>query len=302
VLQVRAGLGAVFGLPKSDWASLAILGTLFVCYMLSASTGVDRGIRILSNLNILIAGAILGFVILVGPTGFILETFVDTLGAYAAGFLEMAFRLYPYEGLTEWSAGWTLTYLIWWLAWGPFVGVFIARISRGRTIREFCAGVILAPTLLSILWFSAFGGAAFYIELEGPGGLAELVAEDVAVALFAFFDFFPQSEILALAALALIFVFLVTSADSATFVLSMMTTRGDLDPPVGRKMVWGALIAVITAATLFSGSVDAARAMAASGAIPFSAILVLQVAGFLKTLRRQEGGAGAQPPLAGAAE
>ncbi|MGM0584470.1 MAG: BCCT family transporter [Pseudomonadota bacterium] len=301
VLQVRAGLSSVAGTAETPGVSLAILGALFVCYMISASTGVGQGIRILSNLNMAIAIAILLFVLLAGPTGFILETFVDTLGAYSAGFVEMAFRLFPYEGLEDWSATWTLTYLIWWLAWGPFVGIFIARISRGRTIREFCAGVIVLPTVFSMFWFAVFGGAGFYIELFGPGGLAELVAEDVSVALFAFFDFFPLSDWLSVAALALIFIFLVTSADSATFVLSMMTTRGDLDPPVGRKMVWGALIAVITAATLFSGSVDAARAMAASGAVPFSAILVLQVAGFLKTLRRQESTAGA-PPLAGAAE
>ena len=293
VLQVRAGLGAVFGLPKTEWLSLAVLGTLFAAYMFSASTGVDRGIRLLSDLNMVIAVAILAFVVLVGPTGFVLETFVDTLGAYGSRFLEMAFRLHPYEGLTEWSAGWTLTYLIWWLAWGPFVGVFIARISRGRTIREFCAGVILAPTLLSILWFSAFGGTTFYIELQGPGGLSELVAEDVAVALFAFFDFFPLSEALGLAALALIFVFLVTSADSATFVLSMMTTGGDLNPPTATKMVWGVLVAAITAATLFSGSVEVARAMAATGAIPFSGILVLQVVGFLRALRAERPGGGA---------
>jgi glycine betaine transporter len=289
-LQVRAGLNASFGLPKTDLASLLILAALFVCYMLSASTGLGQGIRILSNLNMAIAAAILVFVLLVGPTGFILDAFVDSLGVYASRLLELAFRLYPFEGLSDWSATWTLTYLIWWLAWGPFVGVFIARISRGRTIREFCTGVILLPTLVSMLWFAAFGGSAFYIELQGPGGLSELVAEDVAVALFAFFDYFPGSGVLAVLALLLIFIFLVTSADSATFVLSMMTSRGDPNPPVSRKMVWGVLVAAVTAATLFSGSVDVARAMAATGAIPFSAILVLQVVGLLRALREEEGG------------
>lgn len=284
-LQVRSGLNSVFGIEKSDTVSLAILLALFVCYMLSASTGVDKGIRILSNLNVVLAILIMGFVLLAGPTSYILEIFIDTIGAYGSRFFSMSFHLFPYEGLSEWSAGWTLTYLIWWLAWGPFVGVFIARISRGRTIREFCAGVILMPTLVSILWFATFGGAAVYIELQGPGGLSELVSEDIAVALFAFFRFFPFSEVLAILALLLIFIFLVTSADSGTFVLSMMTSGGDLNPALSYKMVWGTLVAVITGATLFSGSVEVARAMAATGAIPFSFILVLQIVGLLRSLR-----------------
>ena len=288
VLQVRAGLVSALGAPETDLVSVAILLALFLCYMLSASTGVETGIRILSNVNMGLAIALLAFVLFAGPTAFILESFVDTLGAYAARFVQLAFRLFPYEGLSDWSATWTLTYLIWWLAWGPFVGIFIARISRGRTIREFCLGVILVPTVFSIFWFATFGGAGIYIQLYGPGGLSELIAEDVAVALFAFFDFFPASAAPMTVALLLIFIFLVTSADSATFVLSMMTTDGDLNPPTAHKMVWGVLIALITGATLLSGSVAVARAMAATGAIPFSAILILQVAGFLRTLVAEE--------------
>ncbi len=274
--------------------ALVILVVLFVCYMLSATTGVDKGIRILSNLNMIIAISIMVFVLLVGPTSFLLEIFINTIGSYGARFLEMSFKLFPYEGLTKWSASWTLTYLIWWLAWGPFVGIFIARISRGRTIREFCAGVIVLPTLFSILWFSTFGGSAVYIELLGPGGLSELVAENVASALFAFFDYFPLSSILSVLAVLLIFIFLVTSADSGTFVLSMMTTDGNLNPPTAHKLVWGTLVAMITGATLFSGSIDVARAIAATGAIPFSAILILQVVGFLRALR-EEGRPGDRP-------
>lgn len=290
-LQVRSGLSTVFAIVPTETVSLAILGVLFVFYMLSASTGVDKGIKILSNINISIAIAIMLFVILFGPTEFVLETFVTTIGAYASRLPEMAFKLFPYEGLTDWSVTWTLTYLIWWLAWGPFVGVFIARISRGRTIREFCAGVILVPTLFSILWFSTFGGSAFYIELFGPGGLSELVAADVTDALFAFFEYFPLSTALSAMAVLLIFIFLVTSADSGTFVLSMMTTNGNLNPPTGHKLIWGILIATLTGATLFSGSVEVARAMAATGAIPFSAILLLQVVGLMRALRedRTEG-------------
>jgi glycine betaine transporter len=289
-LQVRSGLASVFGTPVTQLTSLAILVALFVCYMLSATTGVDKGIRILSNLNMIIALTIMGFVLIFGPTAFILESFINTIGGYASRLLDMSFKLFPYEGLTNWSVSWTLTYLIWWLAWGPFVGIFIARISRGRTIREFCVGVILTPTIFSILWFATFGGTGIYIELFGGGGLSELVAQDESAALFAFFDYFPFAPVLSAAAVLLIFVFLVTSADSGTFVLSMMTTDGNLNPPIGHKFVWGVLIAAITGSTLFTGSVDVARAMAATGAIPFSAILILQVVGFLRALRRERGG------------
>jgi glycine betaine transporter len=199
--------------------------------------------------------------------------------------IAISFRLFPYQQLTEWTARWTLTYLIWWLAFGPFVGIFIARISRGRTIREFMIGVILVPTLFSMLWFAAFGGTAFYIELFGPSGLSGLVFEDVAKALFAFFNYFPLSQVLSMTAVLLVFIFLVTSADSGTFVVAMMTTNGTLNPPTAHKLVWAVIITALTVATLLTGSIAAAKAMAVIGAIPFSLILILQIIAFLRTLR-----------------
>ena len=284
-LQVRGGLDAVFGTGLTMNVSFAIMGTLFVCYMLSATTGVDKGIKILSNLNMVIAILLMVFVLVFGPTAFILETFVNTVGDYVSSLPQMSFRLFPYEQLGEWTGAWTLTYLIWWLAWGPFVGIFIARISRGRTIREFCVGVILVPTVFSLLWFSVFGGTGMYIELFGSGGLAELVFADTTSALFVFLSYFPLSDLLGATAILLVFIFLVTSADSGTFVLSMMTADGDLNPPLAHKMVWGVLIAVLTVGTLISGSVFVARAMAVIGALPFSVILMLQIVSLLREIR-----------------
>jgi len=283
-LQVRSGLASTLGTPETAGIALAILAVLFAAYMISTLTGVEKGMKLLSNINMVLAIGLMLFIMVAGPTAFIFESAVDTLGAYVSQIVSISFRLFPYEGLTDWSASWTLTYLIWWLAWGPFVGVFIARISRGRTIREFCAGVILVPTLFSILWFAVFGGAGIYVELFGPGGLAALVADNVSEALFAFLGYFPLTGVLSAVALALIFIFLVTSADSGTFVLSMMTTDGRLDPPASAKIIWGSLVAVITAATLLSASVEVARAMATLGAIPFSAVLILQLVGFLRAL------------------
>jgi glycine betaine transporter len=287
-LQVRAGLGEVFGTPSTEWISVLIVGVLAVCFFVSASTGLGQGIKILSNLNMAIAVAIMLFVLAVGPTQFILETFTTTFGDYINNLATLSFRLYPYEGLADWTAGWTLTYLIWWLAWGPFVGVFIARISRGRTIRQFLLGVVLIPSLFSMLWFATFGGAGFYVEMQGPGGLADLVFDDVTTALFALFDYFPMADLVSLAALLLIFVFLVTSADSGTFVVSMMTSNGNLDPSMLLKLVWALVILAITVATLLTGSVDVAKSLAVTGAIPFSLVLLLQLVAFLRTLRDEE--------------
>ncbi|MCK5877666.1 MAG: BCCT family transporter [Candidatus Marithrix sp.] len=286
VLQVRAGLGEVFNILPTDNVSLMILGLMTTMFLISASTGLDKGIKILSNINMVIAISILMLIILAGPTRFIMEIFITSIGDYFSQLPSMSFKLYPYKDLSGWTSGWTLTYLIWWLAWGPFVGIFIARISRGRTIREFVIGVILIPSVFSILWFAAFGGSGLYIEMFGGGGLAELVLEDVSKALFALFTWFPLSELISGLALILIFVFLVTSADSGTFVVSMMTSNGNLNPSTKFKLIWGVLISILTAGTLFTGSVTVAKAMAISGAIPFSLILILQVIALLRAIRR----------------
>ncbi len=286
-LAVRSGMFYAFDTPQNNTMSMIILGALFVCYMLSATTGVDKGIKILSNINMVLTVGIMLLVIFAGPTQFILETFVDSIGQYFSAIITKSFTLYPFEGLTGWTSGWTLTYLIWWLAWGPFIGIFVARISRGRTIREFVFGVVLVPTLFSMLWFAAFGGAGFYIEMFGGGGLKEIIFEDVFAALFAFLGYFPGGAALAALAAALLFIFLVTSADSGTFVLSMMTTDGNLNPPIIQKMIWGILIAVLTFSTLVTESVTVAKAMAITGAVPFAVIVLLQIVGFMREIRKE---------------
>ncbi len=196
-------------------------------------------------------------------------------------------RLWSYENQMGWTNSWTLTYLIWWVAWGPFVGIFIARISRGCTIREFCLGVIVLPTLFSLFWFTALGGTGIWVELNGSGGLAALVSEDVATALFAFLDYLPFGVVLGAMAIFLIFIFLVTSADSGTFVISMMTSEGRLSPKTSLKLAWGTAFTLLTLAILLSGSVEVAKAMAAFGAVPFTLILVLQLVAFLRALREE---------------
>ena len=165
------------------------------------------------------------------------------------------------------------------------MGIFIARISRGRTIREFVIFVVGVPTIVSMLWFAAFGGSAIHIEMFGAGGLAEIVYADVSAALFAFFEYFPATTVLNFLTVCLIFIFLVTSADSGTFVISMMTSQGNLNPATRVKLIWGVIMAAITVGTLATGSVLVAKAMAITGAIPFTIIVILQIAGFVRLVR-----------------
>jgi glycine betaine transporter len=164
------------------------------------------------------------------------------------------------------------------------VGIFIARISRGRTIREFVIGVLLAPTMLSMLWFAVFGGTGFAEEMHGEGGLAQAVSEDVTTALFTLFDRLPMAGLLAVVALVLIFIFIVTSVDSATFVLGMLTSEGAINPPTKRKLAWGISLGAMGAGLLLSGNIEAVKAVAVTGAVPFTLILLLQVAALLRTL------------------
>jgi glycine betaine transporter len=290
VLQINDGLGLVFGLdPQSTTLTMGVLAVLTAIYLTSAATPIDKGIKLLSNLNTLLVVLLMLYVLFVGPTTFILSTFTTSLGDYLSNILTLSFRLYPFSGETEWIRVWTLTFLIWWLAFAPFVGIFIARISRGRTFQEFVIVVILLPTLFSVLWFAVFGGTGLHLELFGEGGLGSLVLENTSQALFAFLGYLPLTPLLVGVALFLIFIFLVTSAQSGSFVLGMMTANGSLNPPVFRKLFWGSVIAVLTAATLLTGGgVHSLRAIAVSGALPFTVIMIAQVACLFYTLAQEQ--------------
>ncbi len=286
-LMVRSGMSAVFGTDQSVTMSMIIIAVMTVCFLLSACTGVEKGIKILSNINMIIAIVILLFVLFGGPTAYLFQSFVYAIGDYLIQLVPMSFKTYAYTpaGSWNWFHGWTLTYLIWWLAWGPFVGIFIARISRGRTIREFVIYVVGVPTIVSMLWFAAFGGAAIHIEMFGAGGIADKVFADVAGALFAFFEYFPGAIVLNFLAVILIFIFLVTSADSGTFVISMMTSKGNLNPDTKLKLIWGLIMAAITVATIVTESVKVAKVMAITGAIPFTFVIIMQLAAFFRIVR-----------------
>ncbi len=298
-LQLQTGLHATMGLdPDSVPIGFALLGSLTVAYMISATTSLDKGIKWLSNANMVLAIVLMLFVLFAGPTSFLLRSFVTAVGDYVSALPSLTLGLYPYRDVGGWVESWTLTYFVWWIAWAPFVGVFIARISRGRTIREFILGVTLTPAILSVLWFAVFGGSGLFVETMGGGGFSEIVSEDVTAALFSLFDLLPASRLLAGIAVTLIFIFLVTSADSATFVLGMMTSRGSFDPPRMRKIAWGLSLSGLAAGLLLARSIEAVRAMAILGAIPFGFVMVLQIGALLRTLPSEREGSGPEPAAA----
>ena len=286
VLQMSGGLDAVFGTGNAFIVQLAIIGVMFVAYTLSSSTGLHKGIAYLSNLNLGLALLLMVFVFFAGPTVFILETFTLAVGDYLTNFIQYSLRMEPYiEG--QWVQGWTIFYWAWAIAWSPFVGAFVARVSRGRTIREFVLGVLVIPPAIACVWIAVFGGTALWYDLNAGTGIAEAVNADLTSALFQTFDVLPLSTIMSILAILLIFTFLVTSADSATFILASMTSYGSLTPPTLFKIIWGVLLAAIAAVLLYAGGLEALQTASLISALPFTLLLVLMVAAFAKLVRQE---------------
>ncbi|SMC16412.1 glycine betaine transporter [Andreprevotia lacus DSM 23236] len=286
-LQIAGGLTHTLGVPDSDALHIAIIVVAMGLALLSSLTGVGRGIKWLSNLNIGIALLLLAAVIAFGPTLFIVESFTTTLGGYIDNLSYMSLRLTPFSK-GSWVADWTLFYWAWWITWAPFVGLFIARVSKGRTIREFIVGVLLAPSLVSFIWFSAFGGMAIHQQLLGGVDLLSVQTQDYARTLFAMLAQLPLAKTLSVLALLLIVSFFVTSADSANLVLSMLSTRGRANPPAWIKLLWGCVIAAMALVLLFSGGLKALQTLSIVAALPFALIMVGLCVALYKALAADE--------------
>lgn len=286
VMQMNGGLNAVFGIQNSFGIQMLIIGAMFVAYTLSSSTGLHKGIAYLSNLNLGLALVLMVFVFFAGPTVFILETFTLALGDYLTNFVQYSLRLTPYQG-GDWVQGWTIFYWAWAIAWSPFVGAFVARVSRGRTIREFVLGVLVIPPAIACVWISVFGGTALWYDLNKGAGIAEAVNADLTTALFQTFENLPFTGIMSVAAILLIFTFIVTSADSATYILASMTNYGSLNPPTFFKIVWGVLLAAIAAVLLYAGGLEALQTASLISALPFTLLLLLMIFSFIKILKNE---------------
>jgi len=272
--QINGGLNAAFGMPINTLNQSLIIAVTTVLFLTSAVTGVERGVKWLSTANLVLAALLALAVFLLGPSIAIIDTLTTTLGAYISEFVRMSLRMTPFRTST-WVADWTIFYWAWWLSWSPFVGMFIARVSRGRTIREFIFGVVLAPTLVSFVWFSVFGATALNLEIFHNVPLAQALKNDASTTLFVMFEAMPASVLLSVTATILVFVFFVTSGDSATLVLGTMSTEGDLDPPARVKIIWGILVAGIALCLLQAGGIQAVQSATIVFALPFSMVLLL---------------------------
>ncbi|QTM99196.1 BCCT family transporter [Sediminibacillus dalangtanensis] len=281
-MQITGGLSYISAIPNNAWTQISIIIIVTCLFMISAAKGVNKGIKLLSNVNLVVAGLLLLFVIIVGPTLFIAENFVSTLGGYISNLVPMSLTMTPFSD-SEWLGTNTIFFWAWHISWAPFMGLFIARISRGRTIREFMAGVLIVPSLLAIIWFTTFGGTALNVEMFGSGGLAELVTGDVELALFATLGELPLSTITNVLAILLILIFFITSADSASYVLGAMTSKGSLAPTMTAKLVWGFLIAGTASVLLLSGGggLDALQTASIIAALPFAIIMLVMVIAIL---------------------
>ncbi|MBC7180384.1 MAG: BCCT family transporter, partial [Roseovarius sp.] len=273
-LQINSGVSQLTGIPYGFPAQLVILAVIGILFTLSAMTPLDRGVRLLSNANMMLAAALLGAVLLFGPTSFIFGVFTQTLGEYLGNVIQMSLVTSPYSD-GAWVEQWTMFYWAWGLSWAPFVGSFIARISRGRTIREFVLGVMIVPVALSMLWFSTFGGAAIQFEIFENAGIADAVATEVPAGLYALLDQLPASGVLTVASIALVGMFLVTSADSATFVLGMFTSKGVLNPTRAVRVLWGSLQMVLVVVLLLAGGLESLRTVSIIAAFPFMLLMIL---------------------------
>nr|WP_035185910.1 BCCT family transporter [Alteribacter aurantiacus] len=277
-LQITGGLSYLTNgtIPNTGMTNFIIIAIVTVLFIFSAATGVNKGIRILSIINLTIAAILLIFVIAMGPTLFIAESIVTTIGGYLANVAQMSLDLDPF-GDGEWLGTYTIFFWAWHISWAPFMGIFIARISRGRTIREFVAGVLIVPSLLGAIWFTAFGGTALDMILGGNEQLGDLVLDEVEVALFATLGELPLGMIMSILAVALILIFFITSADSASYVLGAMTSNGSLDPRLSVKVIWGFLIAGTASVLLISGGLEGLQTASIVAALPFAIIMVVMI-------------------------
>lgn len=286
VLQINGGIEVVFHANNSILVQFGIIFVIFISYMLSATSGLDKGMRYLSNLNLVLAISLFLFVFIVGPKVFILESFTLAIGDYLTNFVQYSLRLQPYVG-GSWVRDWTIFYWAWAIAWSPYVGAFVARVSKGRTIREFICGVMIIPPFIACLWIAAFGGTALWHDLNNGANIAEAVNADLTLALFETYEYLPFTTLISILSILLIFTFLVTSADSATYILASMTLFGTLHPPKYAKYVWGILMTAIAAVLLAAGGLAALQTASLVAALPFTVILLLLIFAITKEIRKE---------------
>lgn len=289
VQQVSAGLAHLFNLPDTLTTQIILITVITLAATGSVVAGLSGGVKRLSQLNMILGAIFLVFMILVGPTLFILDSFIQNIGGYIQYFFELSSWTETYKQ-SDWQSDWTVFYWAWWVSWSPFVGMFIARISRGRTLKEFVLGVLIVPTLLTFLWLSTFGGSAMFLELNSLADIASAVTDNIATSLYVLLEQFPLSAIASTMGVILVASFFVTSSDSGSLVVDSLTAGGKLDAPVPQRIFWALTEGAIAAVLLVGGGLGALQTAAISTGLPFAILLIIMMWSLLKGLRKEHTG------------
>lgn len=287
VAQVNAGLNHLFGIAISTEIQVGLIVIITAFATISVVMGLDGGVKRLSEINMILAGIFLLFVLLTGPTIYILSGFTQNTGFFMSHFIEMSLWTDTFQSDSTWQSAWTIFYWAWWISWSPFVGTFIARVSKGRTVKEFIIGVIVIPTAVSFIWMSVFGGTAIFQQMNGISDLASTVAIDESLALFALVENLPLSAILSFVGMVLVIVFFVTSSDSGSLVVDHLTSGGKLDSPVPQRIFWAAMEGVIAATLLVGGGLSALQTASVITGLPFTIILLIMIYSLYLGLRQE---------------
>jgi glycine betaine transporter len=282
-LQVNNGLGTLFGIPVNSATQVLIIAAVTAVFTLSAVTGVSKGIKFLSQGSSLLAVALFVFMLVVGPAVFIANLYIESVGQWATDFFRMSLQGTAFGGL-EWMQVWTYFMMAWWVSWGAFVGVFLARISRGRTIRGFIVGVLVVPSVVFFTWFTVFGGTAIHLDLFEGGDIAKQTSADINSAFFATLDHFPLAGVTSAVAILLVIMFFVSGADANTYVLSMMTSGGSLTPRRSVLILWGVLTGITAVALMLAGGLTALQNTVIVTSLPFLVIIAGLAVSFWKEL------------------
>ena len=273
VQQVNAGLDHLLGIGQTKTIQVILIACITAIATWSVVNGLDKGIKRLSQINIGLAFLLLVFVFLLGPTLFVLNAFLENIGYYLQYLPQLSTWNETYES-SQWQHGWTIFYWAWWIAWSPFVGMFIARVSYGRTIKQFILGVLLVPTLVTFIWITIFGNTALFIEMFGAGGIAKAVQDNIPLSMFILLENFPLSTVTSALTVFVVIAFFVTSSDSGSMVIDIITSGGNPNPPVLSRLFWAILEGVVAASLLVGGGLVALQTAAITTGLPFAVVLL----------------------------
>jgi choline/glycine/proline betaine transport protein len=287
VLQINAGLDFLEYLPQSRTNQYLLIGIITFFATLSVVSGLGNGIKILSIANIFLAAILMLFVFISGPTAFLLNSFLQNTGTYLQELVSLSFYTVPYQD-QGWRSGWSLFYWSWWIAWSPFVGIFLARISKGRTIREFLTGILIVPSLITFLWLSIFGNSAYWLFKNNQGeNILKAISdsETVPYAFFMFLEQLPFANFSSFIAVLVIASFFITSSDSGSFVIDIVSAAGNPDPPVSQRVFWAIIEGAVAAVLLAFGGLQGLQMASITCALPLCILLFVALIGFLRTIK-----------------